>query len=96
MAIHPGTYTEVTIASTTIDELKPFVGMQGTLCVSQNNYVIFGFGCNEARVPLFANLSLGDFSVPSCNELWIQCDMGEATFSRPCINPLWEMEKRSI
>lgn len=91
MAIQPGAYTDVTIAHTTVEELKPFVGMQGTLCVHQNNYVLFE--CGETRLPLFANLSLGDFSVPNCNELWIQCDMGDAKFSRPCINPLWEMEK---
>ena len=31
---------------------------------------------------------------PNCKELWIRCDAGEATFSRPCVNPLWEMEKK--
>lgn len=92
MAIQPGIYTETTIVNTTIDDLKPFVGMQGTLYVHQNNYILFKYG--EPRVPLFVNLSLGDFSVPNCKELWIQCDAGEATFSRSCINPLWEMEKK--
>lgn len=91
MAIQPGSYTEVTVKNTNIEELQPFAEIHGVLHVYQNNYIVFE--CNQTRVPLLVNLSLGDFSVPSSDELWIRCDAGEATFRRPYGNPLWECEK---
>ncbi len=91
MAIKPGTYCEVTLVNTSIESLLAQKDTVGQLTICQNNYLVFE--SNDKSTPLIANLSLGDFSVPSSNELWIRCDDGEATFRRPYGNPLWDCEK---
>lgn len=93
MAIQPGQYENITLQSANIVELIPFLGATGKLHVYQNNYIVFEvFNGKAQRIPLFVNLALGDFSLPSSRELWVRTNDGEATFDRPYSNPLWKME----
>lgn len=91
MAIKCGNYEKVLLRNSSIEELSPFVGEYGLLIVYPNNHLVFQ--TNQERKHLWVTMSLGDFFVPSSNELWVKCDNGEATFCRSYSNPLWELEK---
>lgn len=91
MAIKEGNYNNITIKHTTVNTLLPYIGKQGVLHIYQNNNLVFEL--DEERIPIYVNKSLGDFSVPSSNELWIESNSGETMFTRSYSNPLWEFEK---
>lgn len=91
MAIKSGRYDNVLLAHTLIDELLEYQNKHGTLLINENNIIIFEI--DGKRFPLLIISSLGDFSVPSSNELWLGTDQGEILFKREYANPLWEFEK---
>lgn len=89
--IQAGNYEDITLRSTTIEELKPYQNEKGKLHIDEDNNVTFEFG--SKRFVRKAIQTMGDFTLLSCRDLWINTKDGDINFSRKNQNPLWELER---
>lgn len=89
--IQAGTYEDITLRSTTIEELKTYQNEKGKLNIDENNNITFEMGTKSFTKK--ALQTMGDFTLLSCRDVWINTKDGDINFSRKNQNPLWELER---
>lgn len=78
--LNVGIYENVRILQTGADRLKPFLNKYGTLFIKPDNKIVFDVAGVKNKFK--ALQSLGDFSLLTCNEIWINMTDGDITFKR--------------